>query len=257
MDLELLLTHVETLMDFVEGDADATDAAVLPPLREVVTALEELMRRPRDSKATGPPDLSGILSLLDKTVIPSGHNSMALRDMFKPQDSEASIPKLYDTTEECLAATDDVLGPWCVARVQIDAATGQLGTVEALNSRDRTVKSSSLSPKKHSTLKPPPQRLRDSRGRWLPSPATVPRVKRHPVGKRRRRRTQVELQMEQAIRFGYFDVPNLIVVTGRPLIGDCMKRFTQSKEQPDEVQVLARRISLEIWMRRLARARAA
>lgn len=89
------------------------------------------------------------------------------------------------------------------------------------------------------------------------SPTSFARTRpqlRKTSGTRRRRRTQLELQMEQAIRFGYLDVPNVSIVTGKPLICEPMEKFTkQHCGGPDEVQRIVRRLCREIWRRRLER----
>lgn len=101
------------------------------------------------------------------------------------------------------------------------------------------------------------------RGRWTPAPMAGPRMARqlredratanNGVG-RRRRRTEVELLMLDAIRFGYTQIPNMSVVTGEPLTGE-LEQFEPS-EEPDEIRDFVRQFTSEIWQRKMDRSRA-
>lgn len=129
-------------------------------------------------------------------------------------------------------------------------------------------------PSPGTALLPPTRskRPRDRRGRFVPSSslvrstspptpsrppttAAVPTTVPAPSGQRRRwprrrRRTQVELQMEQAVRYGYTDVPNVSVVTGEPLV--VTKDRRRRRERSDPAVITARDIIKEIQKRRAA-----
>lgn len=101
------------------------------------------------------------------------------------------------------------------------------------------------------------------RGRWTPAPMAGSRMARqlhedratanNGVG-RRRRRTEAELLLSDAIRLGYTQVPNMSIVTGEPLTGK-LERF-QPRGKPDETREFVARFTAQIWKTKMDRSRA-